>query len=90
MKYKKAQDIMPNEIIEMIQKYADGTYIYIPRIDKNKKSWGEDSGAIKNLEIRNKDIISKYNSGTSVDELTRLFYLSESSIRRIIRIYKKT
>ena len=48
MKYVKAIDVLPQEIIEIIQNYVDGEYLYIPRKNDNKKSWGEKSG-IKNI-----------------------------------------
>ena len=41
MKYKKAQDILPSDIIEILQQYIEGGYIYIPK--KTKKSWGENT-----------------------------------------------
>ena len=31
MKYVKAIDVLPQEIIEIIQNYVDGEYLYIPR-----------------------------------------------------------
>lgn len=90
MKYEKAQEILPNEIIKIIQEYVDRGYLYIPRKDENKKSWGENSGALKELEIRNKEIFNKYNDGITIKELAELYFLSEASIRRIIRLYKNT
>lgn len=39
MKYVKAIDVLPQEIIEIIQNYVDGEYLYIPRKNDNKKSW---------------------------------------------------
>ena len=38
MKYVKAIDVLPQEIIEIIQNYVDGEYLYIPRKNDNKKS----------------------------------------------------
>ncbi|MGG7187323.1 CD3324 family protein, partial [Clostridium butyricum] len=67
MKYVKAQDVLPEELIELIQKYIDGNYLYIPRKDDNHKSWGENSGIKNILKIRNKEIYIKYNNGMSVD-----------------------
>jgi len=52
MKYEKAENILPEEVIKIIQNYVDGTYLYIPRKSENKKSWGENSGVLKNLEVR--------------------------------------
>ena len=39
MKYVKAIDVLPQEIIEIIQNYVDGEYLYIPRKNDNKKSY---------------------------------------------------
>lgn len=89
MRYEKAQDILPEEILQIVQEYIDGEYLYIPRKEENKKTWGENSGVLKELDIRNKEIFYKYNQGVSVRELSSLFYLSEASIRRIVRLYKK-
>ena len=88
MKYEKAQNILPEEVIKIIQNYIDGTYLYIPRKSENKKSWGENSGVLKNLEARNKEIFNRYSDGVSIKELANLYFLSESSIKRIIRISK--
>ncbi len=88
MRYEKAQDILPKEILQIVQEYIDGEYLYIPRKNENKKTWGETSGALKELDIRNRDILCKYKEGTSVKELSNKFYLSEASIRRILRLYK--
>ncbi len=40
MSYKKAEHILPLEIIELIQNYVDGECIYIPR-KKNQRKEGE-------------------------------------------------
>ncbi|MCC0635071.1 MULTISPECIES: CD3324 family protein [unclassified Clostridioides] len=85
MKYEKAQNILPEEILELIQEYTDGSYLYIPRKSENKKAWGENSGSRNILKERNREILDKYNKGISVKELTKDYYLTEHSIRRIIR-----
>lgn len=85
MKYEKAQNILPHGIIQLIQKYTDGGYIYIPRKSENKKSWGENTETKRYLKERDKEIFSKYSSGASVKILSEEYFLTESSIRRIIR-----
>ncbi len=85
MKYEKAQNILPSGIIELIQKYIDGGYIYIPRKNENKKSWGENTETKRHLSARDKDIFDKYSSGVPVKILSEQYFLTESSIRRIIR-----
>lgn len=89
MKYIKATDVLPVEILEIIQEYIDGEYIYIPRKCKNHKAWGEKSGIKDSLEIRNKEIYRKYLKGNTIDELTKEYFLSEKSIRRIINKQKQ-
>ena len=89
MKYIKATDVLPVEILEIIQEYIDGEYIYIPRKCENHKSWGEKSGMKDSLEIRNKEIYRKYLKGNTIDELTKEYFLSEKSIRRIINKQKQ-
>lgn len=84
MKYIKAHDVLPEEVIELIQKYVDGEFIYIPRKDGKQKAWGETSGTKASLLERNKQIYCDYKSGTSVPDLSKIYYLSEQSIRRII------
>jgi len=37
MGYKKAELVLPIEIIELIQNYVDGEYIYIPRKDNERR-----------------------------------------------------
>lgn len=89
MKYVKAQDVLPEEIIEILQKYVDGKYLYIPRKNENQKSWGENSGIRKSLNARNTEIFKKYKDGTSINTLAKEYFLSEKSIRRIISDKKK-
>ncbi|AJD25955.1 CD3324 family protein [Clostridium botulinum] len=88
MKYEKAQNILPDGIIEMIQNYIDGGYIYIPKKNENKKSWGENTETKKYLKVRDKEIFNKYSSGASVKILAEEYFLTEGSIRRIIRNQK--
>lgn len=85
MKYEKAQNILPPHVIKLIQQYVDGGYIYIPRKSNNKKAWGVSSGIRDILDKRNKEIFNSYKQGMSVKKLAEHFYLTEYSIRRIIR-----
>lgn len=56
MKYKKAQDVLPQYMIEDLQKYIEGGYLYIPKKEENKKSWGENTSTKDELNKRNKEI----------------------------------
>lgn len=89
MKYAKAQDVLPEKIVKIIQEYVDGKYLYVPRKKGNHKAWGENSGIKNSLKIRNNEIYIKYIEGTAVDKLAQEYYLSEKSIRRIISQEKR-
>lgn len=84
MGYIKAQNVLPKEIIELLQEYIDGEYLYIPRKNGNEKSWGEKNGTRDNIKKRDLEIFHKYISGVTVMNLAEEYYLSEKSIRRII------
>lgn len=84
MAYKNGKKILPSHLLEAIQEYIDGEYIYIPRKSDSKKLWGEDTN-IKNLILeRNIEIFNKYLSGISVKELSNEYYLSPKTIYGIL------
>jgi Mor family transcriptional regulator len=85
MSYINAESVLPKEVISMIQQYVDSKPLYIPRKNENKKSWGENNGTRETLKKRNNEIYTKYLNGVKIFELTRIYYLSEKSVRRIIR-----
>lgn len=85
MGYIKAEEILPVEIIELIQQYADGVNIYIPRKQDNRAEWGSKTSYRNELQNRNHFIYQDYLLGMSVSELAKNYYLSEKSIQRIIR-----
>lgn len=87
MKYINANSILPDMLVEELQKYVQAGYIYIPAKDEQHKSWGELSGYRKELAKRNAIIIMEYKNGVSVAELADRYFLSVSAIRKII--YKK-
>ena len=88
MGYIKAEEILPNEIIELIQQYVDGQNIYIPRKAENRQVWGSNTQVRQELFVRNQAIYKDYRSGMKVVELACKYYLSEKSIQRIIRTMK--
>ncbi len=84
MRYLKAQNVLPEEIISIIQQFVDGEFVYIPRKSGEQKSWGEKNGTRDTLKERNNQIFREYMNGATVENLSRSYYLSEQSIRRII------
>ena len=43
MSYRKAQKVLPQELIELIQNYVDGECIYIPRKNEKRQQWGSNT-----------------------------------------------
>lgn len=90
MSYRKAEEILPIEIIELIQRYVDGENIYIPRREENKKEWGTVTGIKGELSKRNQEIYSDYLQGMKTAVLSEKYFLSEKSIQRIICQIKRS
>lgn len=88
MGYRRAEEILPMEVIELIQQYVDGENIYIPRKADCRQEWGAATGTRQELARRNQSIYSEYVSGGKVTELADKYFLSEKSIQRIIRIMR--
>jgi len=84
MSYIKAMDVLPGELIDKVQSYIDGAYIYIPRKEGLKKAWGEKTKSREIVAARNSEIYRRYAAGNSVVSLSNTFYLSPKSIQRII------
>ena len=89
MSYKKATQVLPQELLEQIQKYVVGEYLYIPRITENKKSWGTETSTRRELQARNQNIYEDYLGGTTVSDLAAVYFLSPKSIQRILSQMKK-
>ncbi|MBD5537466.1 MAG: hypothetical protein HDQ99_17755 [Lachnospiraceae bacterium] len=85
MGYIRAEEILPIEVIELIQQYVDGTNIYIPRKQENRHDWGTKTAYKRELQNRNELIYKGYLSGITIHDLAKSYYLSEKSIQRIIR-----
>ena len=83
MSYIKAENVLPQELIETIQQYIDGKLIYIPC--KEKQEWGSTTSAKIFFRERNERIYENYKSGMGIRELACSFSLSEKSIQRILR-----
>lgn len=85
MSYIKAEEILPRELIEQIQCYVDGAYIYIPRKPGFRRAWGQETAYKTELYQRNQQIHTDFKHGKSVAELCEQYHLSEKSIRRILQ-----
>lgn len=84
MRYARAQDILPAELLAQLQQYVDGAYLYIPRKEENKLAWGERTHSKSETAARNFAIFQEAESGKDTAELARTYFLTEKTIRRIL------
>lgn len=84
MGYIKADEVLPESLLSQLQDYIDGKYLYIPRKEENKKSWGEITKSRQYTVQRNIEIYNRYKIGSTVKELAEEYYLSVKTIYKII------
>lgn len=85
MQYRNAANILPLRLLREIQSYAGGELLYVPADAGPKAEWGARSGAKLRYRQRNAEIRSRFQSGETLSELADTYYLSEDSIRKIVR-----
>ena len=83
MKYKNASDVLPEELLKEVQKYAAGETLHFPK-DTERGKWGHKTGARAYFEARNAEIRRKYLSKMSIEHLAEEYCLSAETIRKII------
>ena len=88
MSYKRANDVLPHNLLHAVQQYIDGEYIYIPRKINKKLPWGANTETRRTLRARNKEILTKCLEGCSVDDLAQQYFLSKKTIYKIINACK--
>lgn len=85
MGYVKAEKVLPQNIITLIQKYVDGQNIYIPKKEGCRIAWGSITNTRNVIQERNQEIYDEYLAGKKTKTLAEEFFLSEKSVQRIIR-----
>ena len=83
MKYENAKELLPEDLLKEVQKYAGGKLLYIP-VENEIRSWGEASGYRQKLLKRNVMISNRYKSGATLSELAEEYFLSLDSIKKIV------
>lgn len=80
--YKNAADILPDDLLKQLQKYAAGDIVYVPS-PEGRKPWGA-TGTRQFYLQRNEEIRRLYARGADIDELAETYHLSAETIRKII------
>lgn len=87
MSYVNADEYLPQELINELQKYVQGALVYVPKADKQRIPWGQNSGIRHELEIRNAEIRAKKAQGQTIERLADEYALSVDGIRKVL--YRK-
>lgn len=82
MKYLNAGDVLPGQLLSMIQKYYQGGYLYIPKVSSRQVRRQTDYKI--ELAKRNQHIYLQHLEGKTNGQLGTLYHLSDASIRRIL------
>ena len=85
MRYLKAEDVLPAELLVQVQRYADGVYLYIPRRADHRQNWGSSTRYREELRQRNESIRFLNREGMTTEELADRFHLSVKTIQRVLR-----
>ncbi len=84
MRYARAQDILPAQLLSQLQQYIDGAYLYVPRKEENRLAWGERTHSKKETAARNRLIFLEAKAGKEIPALAETYFLTEKTIRRIL------
>lgn len=85
MGYIRAEDVLPFEVLTLVQKYVEGQMLYVPKRNSKRNKWGSLSGTKRSLECRNNQICEDYQAGNSAQFLADKYFLSVKSIQKIIK-----
>lgn len=84
MRYLRAKDILPAELLNQLQEYIDGAYLYIPRKNENRLAWGDRTQSKTETASRNREIYQRALEGEAAAQLAEAYFLTEKTVRRIL------
>ncbi len=89
MSYVNADQLLPPDLLREIQKYVQGSLVYIPKPPQEHLSWGAKSGSRADYDVRNTAIRQKKTQGYRIDDLADEYGLSPEGIKKILYGNKK-
>jgi hypothetical protein len=90
MPYLNADDVLPPELLSVLQDYVQGSLVYIPRKADCRLGWGLKNGTRQALDRRNEGIRRAKAEGRSIDALADDYGLSSDGIRKILYAGKRS
>ena len=84
MRYMKAADVLPPDLLAQVPADIQVGCLYTPRPRPRRNPWGAAHGRKAETLARNQEIYRRYREGTSVDQLAEAYFLAPKSIWKII------
>ncbi|HOX32766.1 MAG TPA: CD3324 family protein [Spirochaetales bacterium] len=84
MPYLKGEEALPPDLLAEIQKYVQGSLVYIPRRGPERLGWGRRNGTREKLDRRDQAIREAAASGASLDELSERYAISTDAVRKVL------
>ncbi|HET7839338.1 MAG TPA: CD3324 family protein [Rectinemataceae bacterium] len=84
MSYIKADDVLPSELLREVQKYVQGSLVYVPNPESGRRAWGERNGAREAFDRRNQEIREAKARGRRLEDLAEDYGLSVDAIRKVL------
>ena len=84
MRYIRAQDVLPADLLNQLQQYVDGAYLDSPRREENRLAWGQRTNSKSETAGRNREIYRRALAGETAAQLAEAYFLTEKTIRRIL------
>lgn len=82
--YINAEQILPPQLLEQVQKYAAGKLLYVPTTETEARPWGESTGQRSYYRKRNQMIRNKFHYGVGISKLAAEYFLSQETIKKIV------
>lgn len=88
MSYIKAKNVLPANLLKAVQKYINGSYLYIPRKKGMRTPWGARTGSKSQTARRNRQILSGYVQDIPVKELAKRYFITDKTVYKILASMK--
>lgn len=89
MRYQNAAELLPAELLEALQGYLDGGYLYIPRRAEHRPGVGRAHPAEGGDPGPQPGHFPGLHRRSGVDELSARYFLAPKSIQRILTLGRR-
>jgi len=84
MKYINAESAFPKRLLEELQQYVQGGWVYVPTLKHSRIGWGERSGSREALRRRNAEMRLRFSEGDTIEQLSSEYGLAYDTVKKIV------